>query len=241
MRLMGIINLTPDSFWESSRYDAAGALKRIEDMQKQGISLFDIGAVSTRPGAAEVSEEEEWNRLEPLLRILPEGLDFSIDTTRSSIVRKACNLAGKFIVNDISAGEDDPGMLSTVAELGLSYIAMHKRGNPRNMDNMCDYPQGITAAVMEYFDNFSKTASKAGLDDWILDPGFGFAKTPEQNMTLLQDLPVFKEFGKPVLVGISHKRFTRGREDECNRMAIRGGADILRVHEFHNEFSGILQ
>lgn len=231
MQIMGIINLSPDSFWESSRCDAGIALKRIARMLDSGVDLFDIGAVSTRPGAGFVSEREEWRRLEPLLKALPCGLKFSLDTTRSSIVRRAFDVAGRFIVNDISAGEEDPGMLPTAVELGLGYIAMHKRGNPLTMDSLCAYPHGVVTEVAEYFRSFSRRAAEAGLEDWILDPGFGFAKTDGQNMELLRSLRSFREFGRPVLVGISHKRFTIGRERECNELA-KKGADIMRVHEF---------
>lgn len=223
-KIMMVLNLTPDSFCESTRYD----MKVLES----GADIVDIGAVSTRPGADEVSEEEEWCRLEPVLATLPKNLKVSIDTTRSAIVRKAYALIGPFIVNDISAGEDDPLMLSTVAELGLTYVAMHKRGTPKTMNDLTDYPQGVTKAVLEYFREFARRAEQASVRDWILDPGFGFAKTDAQNEELLDNLPLFREFGRPVLVGVADKRFTKGRTPELQRKAAILGADILRVHRF---------
>ena len=275
--LMGIVNLTPDSFFAPSRAGSEEELRlRVEDLLNRGCTILDLGAVSTRPGAAEVSEEEEWRRLEPALSYLktviqpaesrpaarrnkkfwerfrlsgsllsadapqngksPERLlRISIDTTRSGIVRRVFDAIGPFIVNDISAGEDDPAMLSTVAELGLPYIAMHKRGNPRTMDALTEYPEGVTAAVLEYFEAFSEKAASEGISDWILDPGFGFAKTSEQNWELLHDMQQFRRFGRPVLIGVADKRFTKdprfngGDPGLAERMAAEY-ADILRIH-----------
>ena len=160
LKIMGIINLTPDSFWASSRVSATDALPRMSGMVSDGADIIDLGAVSTRPGAADVGVEEEWSRLEPVLRSLAsdsvrseyglQATEFSIDTTSAEIVRRAYDLIGSYIVNDISAGEDDPAMLSTVSELKLSYIAMHKRGNPRTMDSRCEYPEGVVAALDSY-------------------------------------------------------------------------------------------
>ena len=256
MELMGIINLTPDSFYAPSRVDGAGAFRaRMADLVSRGCTIIDLGAVSTRPGAEDVPEDEEWRRLQPALHALKSEkpvhrgtgdletgsacghlLRISVDTTRASIVRKVYDEIGPFIVNDISAGEDDPMMLPTVAELGLPFIAMHKRGNPRSMDALTDYPEGVTAAVMQYFREFEARAAEAGIADWILDPGFGFAKTSGQNWQLLRDLPQFKVFGVPVLAGVADKRFTkdplfnRGDPSLAERLAVEGGADILRIH-----------
>ncbi len=220
-QIMGILNLTPDSFWEPSRYN-------MEVFNDPAVDIVDIGAVSSRPGAEPVSEEQEWQRLEPVLRHLPQGKRISIDTTRSLIVRKAFGLIGDFIVNDISAGEDDAEMLSTVSELGLEYIAMHKRGTPATMDSLCHYENGIMNELLAYFAGFAARAREAGLARWILDPGLGFAKTPEQNMEILQNLDALKVFGRPVLAGPSNKRFTRGREKEVMELCRK--ADIVRLH-----------
>ena len=221
--IMGILNLTPDSFWEPSRY----AL----DVLRSGADIIDIGAVSTRPGAADVSLEEEWSRLEPVLKALDGSVRISVDTTRAEIVRRVFDVVGPFIVNDISAGEDDEGMLDTVGGLGLEYVAMHKRGNPRTMDGLTDYEGGVVAALKGYFEGFAVKAEMAGIKDWILDPGLGFAKTPEQCMEIILNLEELRVFGRPVLIGASNKRFTRGRTDEVHSLALEHGADILRVHD----------
>ena len=165
----------------------------------------------------------------------------SVDTTSAEIVRRVYGRIGRFIVNDISAGEDAPRMLPTVAELGLPYIAMHKRGNPRSMDSLTDYPQGVVAAVDGYFRDFAARAEELGVSEWILDPGFGFAKSAEQNWELLENLPAFRHFGRPILVGVADKRFTRtpnpfaaegpaSGSAYAERLAGERGADILRIH-----------
>ena len=155
----------------------------------------------------------------------------SIDTTSAEIVRRVYDRVGPFIVNDISAGEDDPEMLQTVASLRLPYVAMHKRGNPRSMDSLTEYPEGIVKAVDDYFRSFGERASHLGIDNWILDPGFGFAKTIEQNWELLEHVDTLRHFGRPILVGVADKRFTRTREaGYAERLAEERGADILRIH-----------
>ena len=218
---MGILNLTPDSFWEPGRGDTS-------ILESEYVDIVDIGAVSSRPGAADVEEQQEWARLEPVLKNLTSQKAISIDTTSSKTVRKAYSLIGRFIVNDISAGTGDPEMLDTVAELGLGYVAMHKRGTPGNMDELCDYPDGVLAELQRYFEEFSTKAQRAGLGDWILDPGLGFAKTVEQNFEILYNQDSLRVFGRPILLGPSHKRFTVGREDEVLRLCRT--ADIVRLH-----------
>ena len=201
---MGIINLTPDSFYEPSRYDFS--------ILDSDADMVDIGAVSTRPGASEVPLEEEWRRLEPFLRTLRTGKEISIDTTRSEIVRRAYGIVGPFIVNDISSGEDDPRMLDTVASLGLKYVAMCRESDP-----------------FSYFEQHRFD----GLD-WILDPGFGFNKDSEQNVAILSRLEELKVYGRPLLVGVADKRFTRvypGGTEAVHLEALAKGADILRVHD----------
>ncbi len=238
--LMGVVNITPDSFHAPSRVQGEGQLRaRISSLLSRGCSIIDFGAVSTRPGAEDVSAEEEWRRLESVLRPLAKegvkGFTISVDTFRSEIVRKTFDLAGPFIVNDISAGEDDSDMLGTVARLHLKYIAMHKRGNPRTMDALAQYPRGVTCEVLDYFEDFSAKASEAGVTDWIADPGFGFAKTARQNWELLENLSSFRRFGKPVLAGLADKRFTKdsrfngGDPSFAERLASLS-ADILRIH-----------
>ena len=265
MILMGVVNLTPDSFRPETRAMSIEAARaRVADLVARGCSIIDFGAVSTRPGAADVPVEEEWRRLEPVLAEIPspaaqvrndsvlypevcvchseeaEGRrrnlpPISVDTTSAEIVRRTYGLIGRFLVNDISAGEDDPAMLETVAELGLPYVAMHKRGNPRSMDALTDYPQGVVKAVDEYFEGFAAKAEALGIKDWILDPGFGFAKTAEQNWELLENLPALRRFGRPILVGVADKRFTHtpnpfGSCQNAEQLAAERGADILRIH-----------
>ena len=254
MILMGVVNLTPDSFREDTRAMTAAAVRRrVESLLERGCGIIDFGAVSTRPGAAPVPVETEWQRLQPAIDLIcldgrlaaaPEtgGIPpVSVDTTSAEIVRRVYGRIGRFIVNDISAGEDDPRMLPTVAELGLPYIAMHKRGNPRSMDSLTDYPQGVVAAVDGYFRDFAARAEELGISEWILDPGFGFAKSAEQNWELLENLPAFRHFGRPILVGVADKRFTRtpnpfaakgpaSGSAYAERLAGERGADILRIH-----------
>ena len=235
--IMAIVNLTPGSFWAPSRVSADKALGRIEELCSQGADIIDIGAVSTRPGAADVDVETEWSRLEPVLKALRgTHIPISIDTTSSEIVSRAYSVIGPFIVNDISAGEDDPAMLPLVGRMKLSYVAMHKRGNPRTMDSRCDYEGGVVASLLSYFDAFALKAAEYGIEDWILDPGLGFAKTIEQNWEILRGLSEFKRFQRPILIGAADKRFTKGDTPKAHRLAASNGADILRVHDVVNIF-----
>lgn len=251
IQIMGIVNITDNSYFAASRClgtdgrpDMQAVTCRVGKMLEEGADIIDIGACSTRPGAEAVGEDEEWRRLAPVLRAVrkayPEAC-ISIDTYWSSVVRKAHEEIGDFIVNDISAGEDDPEMLHTVGRLGLQYVAMHKRGTPSTMQSMCDYDD-VTKEVSEYFRNFGEKASKAGIRDWILDPGFGFAKTPEQNWQMLRELDRFAGHGHKILVGVSRKSMiykTFGITPEeslpqtqvLHFAALERGADILRVHD----------
>ena len=227
---MGILNLTPDSFWEPSRYGY--------DVLKSSPDIIDVGAVSTRPGADPVSLEEEWGRLEPFLKSWASGELFdtlyrpqlSVDTTRAEIVRRVYGVVGPFMVNDISAGLDDEAMLPLVGELDLPYVAMHKRGNPKTMDSLTSYSEDIIWDIISYFKDFERRAADAGVKDWILDPGLGFAKTDEQNWQILEGLQRLKVFRRPILIGASNKRFTHGDSARANVCAVEHGADILRVH-----------
>ena len=226
VKIMGIVNLTPDSFYSGSRAPQADiALPRIEKMFEDGADVVDLGACSTRPGSAQPSLEEEWARFEPTLRQMGAKLPdakmsadasgssapimpcISIDTYRAEIVQRVYDTIGPFIVNDISAGELDPKMLETVGRLGLPYIAMHMRGTPGTMQQLTDYPNDdVTAAVIDYFKKFAAKADENGIREWILDPGFGFSKTLEQNYELLSRLDeVVKAFPVETLVGVSRK------------------------------------
>jgi dihydropteroate synthase len=245
--IMGIVNLTDDSYFAKSRCTSpdqalALAARHIAD----GASILDVGAVSTRPGACPVSEDEEWRRLAPVLETLRRefpAVRISVDTTSASVVEKAYGLIGDFIVNDISAGEDDRMMLQTAGRLGLTYIAMHKRGNPRTMQQLTDYGD-VVADVRLYFEQFASKAKENGIRDWILDPGFGFAKTLEQNYALLRSLGGFRNIdgGRKLLVGISRKSMiykaleispeaALPATQVVHLRALENGADILRVHD----------
>ena len=216
---MAVVNLTPDSFHAPSRVSAERAQERVRALLDAGADIVDLGAVSTRPGASDVPAGEEWRRLEPVLRTWDPSVPLSVDTTRP------------FTVNDISAGHDDAQMLATVGRLGLPYVAMHKRGNPRTMDDRCSYPGGVLSELLAYFSAFARLAEDCGIRDWVLDPGLGFAKTPEQNWEVLERLNWLRVFGRPVLVGAADKRFTGGDTERAHRLALAHGADILRVHD----------
>jgi dihydropteroate synthase len=245
--IMGIVNLTDDSYFSASRCaspsQAVALASRLVD---EGASILDFGACSTRPGAEAVGAEEEWRRLRPALESVRKefpDVRISVDTYWSDVVRKAYDAIGDFIVNDISAGEDDPQMLPLVGRLGLTYVAMHKRGTPQTMQSMIDY-EDVTSEVADYFSDFSDRAGQSGVRDWILDPGFGFAKTLEQNYQLMRDLSRFKASfpSRKLLVGVSRKsmvyRLLGITPEESlpatqvlHLHALQNGADILRVHD----------
>lgn len=242
---MAIVNLTDDSYFAESRcLDVEAALARISVLLDEGADIIDIGACSTRPGSLPVGEEEEWRRLEPVLKSVRKrwpDLELSIDTYWSSVVRKAYSIVGDFIVNDISAGTIDPQMLLSVGELGLTYVAMHIKGTPETMQTMTDY-QNVTAELVSYFSEFAIKSEIFGVKSWVLDPGFGFAKTIGQNYELIRNLSEFSRFGRPVLVGVSrksmiYKRFNITPEESLpatqvlHMQALINGADILRVHD----------
>lgn len=249
--LMAIVNITDNSYYSPSRCLSGGKADmdavraHVKKALDEGADIIDFGACSTRSGSEAVGAEVEKARLEPVLRMMVQdfpGVRVSVDTYWADVVQMAYDILGDFIVNDISAGEDDPAMLPLVGRLGLTYVAMHKRGNPGNMQSLTEYPDGVVAGVVEYFREFALRAEANGIIDWILDPGFGFAKTAEQNWELLRALPAFREFGRPVLVGVSRKSMIYkplglGPEDvleqtqQAHRIAIEGGAAILRVHD----------
>lgn len=245
--IMGIVNLTDDSYFSASRCASPSqALSLASRLVEEGASILDFGACSTRPGAEAVGPEEEWRRLKPALEAVRReypDVRISVDTYWSEVVEKAFDAIGDFIVNDISAGEDDPRMLSVVGRLGLTYVAMHKRGNPQTMQSLTDYDD-VTSAVMDYFTEFSDRAKQAGINDWMLDPGFGFAKTLEQNYQLMRDLGSFKAVfpSQRLLVGVSRKSMVYRLLDitpeeslpatqVLHLHALHSGADILRVHD----------
>jgi len=247
-QVMAIVNVTPDSFFADSRtFDAAAVVRRVETVLAEGATMIDIGGYSSRPGADEVPPEEEWRRvamgLEVVRRVAPE-VPVSVDTFRSEIIVRAVERFGEVIVNDISAGELDDRMIPTVVRYGLPYIAMHMKGTPRTMQSMTDYRGGIVDEVVAYFQRRIALLQAAGVrhEQIVLDPGFGFAKTLEQNYELLGGLHRLCETGYPVLAGVSRKSMiwkalgttpsgslagTVALEWEC----LRQGAVVLRAHD----------
>lgn len=244
--VMGIINVTPDSFYAGSRTKADEIGRRVRSMIDDGADMIDIGAYSSRPGAAEVSEAEEIDRLSEGMAALREAAPdvvVSVDTFRASVAKAAIEQMGADIVNDISGGDLDGRMFETVASLRVPYILMHMRGTPADMQTLTEYPDGVTAEVLRDLSVKLRTLRLAGVSDVIVDPGFGFAKTLEQNYRLMADLPMFAEMlDAPVLVGVSRKSMvTRAlgitAKDALNgttvlnTIALLGGAQILRVHD----------
>lgn len=244
--VMGIINVTPDSFYAGSRTKADEIGRRVRSMIDDGADMIDIGAYSSRSGAAEVSESEEIDRLSEGMAALREAAPdvvVSVDTFRASVAKAAIEQMGADIVNDISGGDLDGRMFETVASLRVPYILMHMRGTPADMQTLTEYPDGVTAEVLRDLSVKLRTLRLAGVSDVIVDPGFGFAKTLEQNYRLMADLPMFTEMlDAPVLVGVSRKSMvTRAlgitAKDALNgttvlnTIALLGGAQILRVHD----------
>lgn len=217
-QVMGIVNVTPDSFFEGSRTATSDAVKRrVERMMLEGADMLDIGACSTRPGAESVSAEAEAERLRIGLKALREvapDVPVSVDTFRADVARIAVEELGADMVNDISGGLIDPHMHRTVAELKVPYILMHMRGTPADMQTRCDYPDGVTASVIDELSALVSSLELLGVADIIIDPGFGFSKTLEQNYRLMSELNLLAEaFGRPILVGISRKSMlTRDRK-----------------------------
>lgn len=247
-QVMAIVNLTPDSFYATSRHFTSSDVSRsVERAISEGATIVDLGGYSSRPGAEDVSLEEEWRRVRmglEAVRSTGGEVLVSIDTFRSEVVRRAYEEFGNFIVNDISAGELDGDMLSVVARHSLVYVAMHMRGVPQTMSSLNHYDDGVVDGVRSYFATRVKELEAAGIahDRIILDPGFGFAKSPTQNYELLTHLDSLTELGYPLLVGLSRKSMIYkplGLEAEDALPgslafaweALRAGAKIIRVHD----------
>lgn len=244
-QVMGIINVTPDSFYAGSRTEEAVAIgQRAARMVGEGATMLDIGAYSSRPGADDVSPEEEMARLRkalPLVRRAAPSAVISVDTFRADVARMCVEEYGVHIINDISGGELDPAMFRTVAKLHVPYILMHMQGVPRTMQQAPHY-EDLMREIFLYFAERVQRLHDMGVCDLILDPGFGFGKTLEQNYELMRHLPEFREFSLPILVGISRKsmvyKLLGGTPADAlngttvlNTAALLGGADILRVHD----------
>jgi len=274
--VMGIINVTPDSFYAASRVQEENALwMRVHEILEQGGRIIDVGAYSTRPGAAEVTEAEELARLQWALPIIgkaiaswsmgrkPEAKEerplISVDTYRAHVAEVCVSELGADIINDVSGGTIEPEMLSVVARTGAAYILMHMRGTPQTMQQLTDYPEGVTREVIRFFEQQLQTlhalATQAGreLGQVILDPGYGFAKTLQQNYELMQGLDAIRTTlpDYPVLVGISRKSMIYrllGTDAQhalngttvLNTYALLHGADILRVHDVREAYEAVL-
>jgi len=242
--IMGIINMTPDSFFDGGKYNSCEkALIKIENMLDQGASIIDIGGCSTRPGSESISIAEEWIRIE---KIIKQSIKFfpkiiiSVDTFRSDIAKRAL-IEGASIINDISGGSYDSNMYKVVSNFKAPYVLMHLRGIPKNMMEKTNY-ENLMIELLKYFSKKIKRLKKFGINDVILDPGFGFAKDYNQNYEILKNLSLLKKFNLPILVGLSRKLFVKKKFGssnadslkgtiKLNEIAINNGANILRVHD----------
>lgn len=242
---MGILNVTPDSFYSDSRsFDAEAISRRIDEMVSEGVDIIDLGAYSSRSGADEVTTQQEMQRLEMGMEILCKkavSVPISIDTFRAEVAKYAVEALGADIINDISAALLDEDMISTVAQLKVPYIAMHMRGNPSTMSQLTHY-DNVTAEVMRELSERINRLTLAGVNDIIIDPGFGFAKTTEQNFELLRNIELLHELGYPLLVGVSRKSMiykslnitaseALNGTTVINTLVLQAGAAILRVHD----------
>ena len=243
--VMGILNVTPDSFFDGGKHaDFSAVLSQADKMLREGAAILDIGGASSRPGAAEVSESEELHRVIPIVELLhqnfPEAL-LSVDTWRSSVARSAVE-TGASLVNDISGGRLDSGMFDTVARLGLPYVLMHMQGTPEDMQKSPEYEDVVTE-VLDFFIQKIAVLRSLGVKDIVLDPGFGFGKTVEHNFSLLKNLHVFQNvLNLPVLAGLSRKSMickplgikpaeALNGTSALHMVALQQGADILRAHD----------
>lgn len=245
---MAIVNVTPDSFYSGSRMVGYEAIvSRVESAIVEGATIIDIGGYSSRPNAEDVSVEMEWERVREGLmavRSIDGGAVVSIDSFRAEVIRRAVEEFGDIIVNDISAGEQDADMLGVVARYGLPYVAMHMRGTPKTMQSLTHYEEGVVSGVVEYFKGRTAEIMAAGVarDKIILDPGFGFAKSVEQNYELLRGLDRLRALGYPMLIGVSRKSMiykplgVQPDDALAGSLALawevlRSGDAILRVHD----------
>lgn len=241
--VMGIINVTPDSFFSGSRVTADTAVQQAERMLQDGAGMLDIGGQSTRPGSERISAQEETDRVVPaieaIVKAFPDAI-LSIDTYYAKVAEAAVK-AGACIVNDISSGDMDEEMITTIGRLRVPYIAMHMQGTPDNMQQDPIY-EDVTREVLDYFIQKMEACRKAGIHDIILDPGIGFGKTDAHNFELIRNLKILGELGKPVLLGISRKGLINRTLDVkaaealngttvLNTIGLLNGASILRVHD----------
>lgn len=252
--IMGVLNITPDSFYAGSRRTDPGDIqKKAAEMIGQGAAILDVGACSSRPGAKDISEKEELGRLETALsairKSLPEAL-LSVDTYRSGVARRVVESFGVDMINDISGGDMDGEMFPTIADLQVPYILMHMKGSPANMQEHAVYSDVVREIIRTFSDKISRL-NRLGVNDIIIDPGFGFAKTISQNFDILRQLEAFQIFSQALMTGISRKSMIYKTLDCIPEEALNGtsvlhtialmkGANILRVHDVKEAREAIL-
>lgn len=244
MIVMGILNITNDSFYDGGKYlNEEQIIGRCRTMLDEGASIIDIGAQSSKPGSTQIGSEEELKKLLPVIKLLKNNfkkITISIDTFWANTAKKSV-LEGADIINDISSGEIDKDMFATIAEIDVPYIMMHMQGTPENMQKDPSY-KDITKEIISYFKDKINKLNQLGFSDIILDPGFGFGKTIEHNYEILNNLSNFNSLGLPILVGISRKSMIYKLLDTnpknalngtsvANTIALKNGANILRVHD----------
>lgn len=244
-KVMGVLNITPDSFYDGGRYtEKEKIVSKVEKMICEGVDFIDVGANSSRPGAAVISYEEELRRLSETMELLRSGFPesiISIDTFRSGIARKMVEEYGADMINDISAGDMDKEMFSTIADLQIPYVMMHMQGTPKTMQKNPKYDNVVKEIITVFVCKMEKL-KRLGVDDIILDPGFGFGKNLDHNYELMNGLGLFTVLNKPIMVGVSRKsmigKLLGCTPDEAlngtvvlNTVALMKGVDILRVHD----------
>jgi dihydropteroate synthase len=251
-KVMGILNITPDSFFDGGKYKSeADILSQVEKMLRHGATFIDVGAYSSRPGAKHISEEEELNRIVPVINLLiknfPEII-ISVDTFRSRVAQETIN-AGAAIINDISGGKMDKNMFSTAANLQVPYILMHMLGTPQNMQKNPVY-NDVTKEIISFFAAQIDKLHQLKLNDIIIDVGFGFGKTIDHNFEILKNLSLFKSLDAPILAGISRKSMlyktlnisaqeALNATTSANTIALLNGANILRVHDVREAIEAV--
>ena len=246
--VMGILNMTPDSFYDGGKYNSIdSAISRIEGMINNGASIIDIGGCSTRPGSDIITIEEEWKRVGGIIKecsIRFNDTLFSVDTFRSEIARRSLE-EGIHIINDVSGGSLDSEMFDVISKYNSPYILMHMKGKPKDMMSKINYDD-LILDLLNYFRKKINKLNSLGINDIILDPGFGFAKDFEQNFEILNNLNSFKIFDLPILVGLSRKSFIKTKYGvdnslkgtlDLNKIAIENGAEIIRVHDVKEHVS----
>ena len=248
-RIMGILNVTPDSFYDGDRYTSEDSIiRQTEKMLSEGATFVDIGGYSSRPGAEDISEKEEITRTVGAVKLIAKKFPaavLSVDTFRSEVARQAI-LEGASIINDISAGEQDQQMFATVAKLNVPYIVMHMRGTPQTMKTLTEY-ENLIKEISAFLQQKIDLLESIGVKDVMIDPGFGFAKTADQNFLLLEHLDYLKILGKPIVAGVSRKSMiwktleikpedALNGTTALNMTAIMKGASILRAHDVKEAF-----